>query len=42
MSDIDIMAPALDLLSSGRRQLTVEAREWERMSTAIERVMRFA
>ena len=30
------------LTTSGRRQLTVEAREWERMSNAIGRVMRLA
>ena len=30
------------LTSSGRRQLAVEASEWERMSTAIERVMKLA
>ena len=27
---------------SGRRQLAVEAREWERMANAIGRVMKFA
>jgi PadR family transcriptional regulator PadR len=30
------------LSGSGRRQLAVEAREWERMSAAIARVMKFA
>ena len=30
------------LTTAGRRQLTVEAREWERMATAIERVMKLA
>jgi transcriptional regulator len=28
--------------ASGRRQLAIEAGEWQRMSTAIERVMKFA
>ena len=30
------------LTTSGRRQLTVETREWARMSNAIERVMKLA
>ena len=30
------------LTASGRRQLTVEAREWERMANAIGRVMKLA
>ena len=30
------------LTGSGRRQLTIEAREWDRMSAAIGRVMKFA
>ena len=30
------------LTVSGRRQLAVEAREWERMANAIGRVMKFA
>ena len=30
------------LTASGRRQLAVEAGEWERMSAAIGRVMKFA
>jgi PadR family transcriptional regulator, regulatory protein PadR len=30
------------LTASGRRQLAVEAREWERMANAIGRVMKFA
>jgi len=46
VSATDIMTRIPDLLpgltTSGRRQLNVEAREWERMSNAIERVMRFA
>jgi len=30
------------LTTAGRRQLAVEAGEWERMSTAIGRVMKLA
>jgi hypothetical protein len=30
------------LTGSGRRQLAVEAREWDRISAAIGRVMKFA
>jgi hypothetical protein len=30
------------LTPSGRRQLTIEADKWERMSTAIDRVMKLA
>ncbi len=30
------------LTASGRKQLTIEAREWDRMQNAISRVMRLA
>ena len=42
VSELGRRAKYYRLTPSGRRQLTVEAREWERMSNAIERVMRFA
>jgi PadR family transcriptional regulator len=42
VSELGRRAKYYRLTRSGRRQLTVEAREWERMSNAIERVMRFA
>jgi len=42
VSELGRRAKYYRLTTSGRRQLTVEAREWERMSNAIERVMRFA
>ena len=41
VSELGRRAKYYRLTTSGRRQLTVEAREWERMSNAIERVMRF-
>jgi len=41
-SDNNRRAKYYRLTTSGRRQLTVEAREWDRMSNAIERVMKFA
>jgi transcriptional regulator len=42
VSELGRRAKYYRLTTAGRRQLTVEAREWERMSKAIERVMRFA
>ena len=42
VSELGRRAKYYRLTTSGRRQLTVEAREWELMSNAIERVMRFA
>ena len=42
VSELGRRAKYYRLTTSGRRQLTVEAREWERMSNAIARVMRFA
>ena len=42
VSELGRRAKYYRLTTSGRRQLTVKAREWERMSNAIERVMRFA
>ena len=42
VSELGRRAKYYRLTPSGRRQLTVEAREWDRMSNAIERVMRLA
>jgi PadR family transcriptional regulator PadR len=42
VSELGRRAKYYRLTTSGRRRLTVEAREWERMSNAIERVMKFA
>ena len=42
VSELGRRAKYYRLTPSGRRQLTVEAREWDRMSNAIERVMKFA
>jgi PadR family transcriptional regulator PadR len=42
VSELGRRAKYYRLTAAGRRQLTVEAREWERMSTAIERVMKLA
>ena len=42
VSELGRRAKYYRLTSTGRRQLSVEAREWERMSNAIKRVMRFA
>jgi PadR family transcriptional regulator PadR len=42
VSELGRRAKFYHLTASGRRQLTVEAREWERMSTAIGRVMKLA
>src|SRR4051794_32183164 len=41
-SDLGRRAKYYRLTASGRRQLAVEAREWERMANAIGRVMKFA
>src|SRR4029453_11007699 len=42
VSELGRRAKYYQLTTSGRRQLAVEAREWERMSAAIARVMRLA
>jgi PadR family transcriptional regulator len=42
VSELGRRAKYYRLTPSGRRQLTVEAGEWERMSAAIERVMKLA
>ena len=42
VSELGRRAKYYQLTASGRRQLAVEASEWERMSTAIARVMRLA
>jgi PadR family transcriptional regulator len=42
VSELGRRAKYCQLTASGRRQLAVEAREWERMSAAIGRVMKFA
>jgi transcriptional regulator len=42
VSELGRRAKYYRLTASGRRQLAVEASEWERMSTAIDRVMRLA
>ena len=42
VSELGRRAKYYQLTASGRRQLTLEAREWERMATAIGRVMKFA
>jgi transcriptional regulator len=42
VSELGRRAKYYQLTSSGRRQLAVEAREWERMAHAIGRVMKFA
>lgn len=41
-SELGRRAKYYQLTASGRRQLAVEARAWERMSTAIGRVMKLA
>lgn len=41
-SELGRRAKFYRLTPAGRRQLTAESREWERMSTAIERVMKMA
>jgi transcriptional regulator len=42
VSELGRRAKFYRLTASGRRQLTVEANEWERMTTAIGRVMKMA
>ena len=42
VSELGRRAKFYKLTASGRRQLTLEASEWERMSTAIGRVMKMA
>ena len=42
VSELGRRAKYYHLTASGRRQLAVEAREWERMATAIGRVMKLA
>ena len=42
ISELGRRAKFYKLTASGRRQLTLEASEWERMSTAIGRVMKMA
>ena len=42
VSELGRRAKYYRLTTAGRRQLTVEAREWERMSNAIGRIMKLA
>jgi PadR family transcriptional regulator, regulatory protein PadR len=42
VSELGRRAKYYHLTAAGRRQLAVEAREWERMATAIGRVMKLA
>jgi len=42
ISELGRRAKFYRLTASGRRQLAVEASEWERMTTAIDRVMKMA
>jgi transcriptional regulator len=42
VSELGRRAKYYQLTASGRRQLAVETREWERMSAAIGRVMKLA
>ena len=42
VSELGRRAKYYHLTTSGRRQLAVEARDWERMSNAIGRVMKLA
>ena len=42
VSELGRRAKYYQLTASGRRQLAVEASEWERMSAAIARVMKLA
>lgn len=42
VSELGRRAKFYELTAAGRRQLTIEAGEWERMSTAISRVMKMA
>jgi transcriptional regulator len=42
VSELGRRAKYYRLTASGRRQLAIETREWERMATAIGRVIKFA
>ena len=42
ISELGRRAKYYRLTASGRRQLAIETREWERMATAIGRVMKLA
>jgi PadR family transcriptional regulator PadR len=42
VSELGRRAKYYELTPAGRRQLTVEAGEWERMSAAIDRVLKLA
>ncbi len=42
VSELGRRAKYYHLTASGRRQLAIEAGEWDRMSAAIDRVMKFA
>lgn len=42
VSELGRRAKYYQLTASGRRRLSVEAKEWERMAAAIARVMKFA
>src|SRR5262245_48547629 len=42
ISELGRRAKYYRLTASGRRQLAIEAREWERMSVAIARVLKMA
>jgi PadR family transcriptional regulator, regulatory protein PadR len=42
VSELGRRAKYYRLTTTGRRQLTIEAREWDRMAAAIARVMKFA
>jgi PadR family transcriptional regulator PadR len=42
VSELGRRAKFYRLTTTGRRRLTVEAREWDRMSNAIDRVMKLA
>jgi PadR family transcriptional regulator PadR len=42
VSELGRRAKYYTLTAAGRRQLTTEAREWDRMADAIGRVMKFA
>jgi PadR family transcriptional regulator, regulatory protein PadR len=42
VSELGRRAKYYQLTAAGRRQLAVEAREWERMTAAIARVMKLA
>jgi PadR family transcriptional regulator PadR len=42
VSELGRRAKYYRLTAAGRRQLAIEAGEWERMSAAIDRIMKFA